>query len=355
MKSIGEIDRNLAVSNVIEDKDVAWYSAKQSPIRLHGLYRPQDDGAFCRIPADVAEATNDGVKQLALHTAGGRARFVTDSPYVAIHVEYDFVSPMCHMAFTGIFGFDMYVRVGGREVFCGVFAPPVDVKNGYESKIMLPGSGLRQVTINFPLYNGVARLLIGLKEGSKLEAPADYARPVPVVYYGSSITQGGCASRPGTSYQSVISRMLNCDYINLGFSGSARAEKSIADYMAGLKMSVFVCDYDHNAPNVEYLMETHEPLYRTIREKNPDLPIVFVTRPDLLWKEDDSNKRRSVVYATYEKALAEGDTKVAFVDGALFFTGFMAEDCTVDGCHPTDLGFSRMAAVIGTELEKWLN
>ena len=354
MKSIGEIDRNLAVSNVIGDASVEWHSAKETPIRIHGLYRPQSDGAFCRLPREVAAATNPGVQALCEHTAGGRARFITDSPYVAIHAEVASVGRMPHMAFTGIFGFDLYVRKNGRDVFLGSFVPPVDMQEGYESRLDLPAGGPWEITINFPLYNGVSKLLIGLKQGSLLEQPSEYRRPVPVVYYGSSITQGGCASRPGTSYQAIISRMLDCDFLNLGFSGSARGEESIADYMASLEMSAFVCDYDHNAPSVQHLADTHERLYRKIRAKHPDLPILLISKPDILWKEDDAEARRAVIRATYEKALSEGDRNVAFLDGARFFAGPMADDYTVDGSHPTDAGFMRMAQMIGEELQKRL-
>ena len=112
---------------------------------------------------------------------------------------------------------------------------------------------MRSFVINFPLYTDVCELYLGLEESAKVEAAPDYEIKVPVVYYGSSITQGGCASRPGTSYQAIISRRLNCDYVNLGFSGNAKGEPAIAEYIAGLEMSVFVYDYDHNAPNPEHL------------------------------------------------------------------------------------------------------
>ena len=132
MKNIEEIDRNMAVCTRVEDADVCWYDVRQEPFSLHGLYRPCAEGPFRRLPEKVAHATNEGVEQLALNTAGGRVRFATDSPYVAIHAEMSNVCRMEHMAFTGIFGFDLYCRRDGEECFLGTFRPPVDLEGGYE-------------------------------------------------------------------------------------------------------------------------------------------------------------------------------------------------------------------------------
>ena len=357
MKDIAELDRNMAVANRIYDPEIVWRDARTAPIALEGLYQPLSGGPFRRLPREVAEATSEGVAQLALHTAGGRARFATDSPYVAIHAELPGGGRMDHMAFTGIFGFDLYVKRAGAWAYQGTFRLPVDSCAGYESRVELPG-GMCEVMIDFPLYSGVNGLLIGLREGSALSAPCAYARPVPVVYYGSSITQGGCASRPGNSYQAMIGRMLDCDYLNLGFSGNAKGEEAIARYMAGLNMSAFVCDYDHNAPTPEHLAATHRPLYEAVRAKNADVPIIFVTRPNTDWHAYDPGEardvatRRDIVRDTYEYALAQGDGRVAFIDGATLFEGEMRDCCTVDGCHPNDLGFARMARVIGAELAR---
>lgn len=344
--------RRTDLPGTLNKPDLVWRSVREEPFRIHGLYKPEIPGKFRRLPADVAEATSKDVAILSEYTTGGRVRFVTDSPYVAIHAEMTEVAHHEHMTDCGHCGLDMYVKRDGKYVFRGTFRPPVDMSEGYESVLSLPG-GKWEVMVNFPLCNDVSCLLIGLKEGCTLEPAGDYRHTVPVVYYGSSITQGGCASRPGNCYESMISRMLDCDYITLGFSASAKGEPAICDYMATLDMSVFVCDYDHNAPNAEHLRATHEPLYRTIRKAHPDLPIIFITRPDVLW-HDDVPARREAIRATYEKAVSEGDRNVAFIDGETLFEGFMAEDCTVDGVHPNDLGMLRMAEVISRELRRWL-
>lgn len=360
MNDITVLDKNMAVMNRIDDPSIEWHSARTLPFALEGLHNAYAAGSYRRMDAQVAAAVSEGVSQLALCTAGGRVRFKTDSPYVAIHAEMKDICRMDHMAFCGIFGFDMYIKREGTWIYRGTFRPPVDLAGGYESELTLPG-GMCEIMINFPLYNGVDELRIGLCRGSRLAEPCQYAKKGRVVYYGSSITQGGCASRPGNSYQSIIGRMLDCDYLNLGFSGNAKGERAIAEYIAGLEnMAAFVCDYDHNAPTPEHLKATHKPLYEIVRAENATLPIIFITRPNIDERIQDSDvieedrARRAIVRATYDYARAQGDEYVSFIDGARLFDGFMRDSCTVDGCHPNDLGFMRMAEVIGSDLGKWL-
>ena len=355
VKTIDQLDRNMAIATRVEEPDIVWRNAGEAPFRICGLYEPQAEGPFRRMPENVAKRVSEGVAQLALNTAGGRVRFRTDSPYVAIHAEMNSVCRMDHMAFTGIFGFDLYGRKGGEEVYLGTFRPPVDLQTGYESKIALPDGGEWDVTIYFPLYNNVDRLWIGLKEGCALAAPCEYEFSRPVVFYGSSITQGGCASRPGNSFAAIASRMLDCDHVNLGFSGSAKGEAIMAEYIAGLPMCAFVLDYDHNAPSVEHLRATHEPFFQTVRAANPDLPILLVSKPDVNWRNQaDALERRTVILDTYQHALAAGDRHVAFLDGFMLFDGPMRDSCTVDGCHPNDLGMMRMGAKMAGALSALL-
>ena len=112
------------------------------------------------------------------------------------------------------------------------------------------------------------------------------------------------------------------------------------EYLSNLEMSVFVSDYDHNAPSSEHLAKTHEKLYQKIREKHPDLPYVMISRPDY-WDRSDERVRRNIIMKTYQKAVAEGDQNVYLLDGASIFAGDEREACTVDGTHPNDLGFYR--------------
>ena len=354
MKSIEQIDRNMAVVTRIDDPDVIWHDVHDAPFTLHGFCHAQQPGEiFRRFPPDVARSFSEHVQLLNEYTAGGRVRFQTNSPYVALHAELGELHPMDHMALTGIYGFDLYIRVNGEYFYRGTFRPSVKRERAFEGRVMLP-EGTQEVTIHFPLYNGVDKLFVGVKEGSDIAAATPYTHEKPVVYYGSSITQGGCASRPGNAYPAMISRMLDCDHINMGFSGSCKAEEEMAHFIAQLDMSVFVYDYDHNAPNAEYLAATHEKFFRILREKRPDLPVIFVTCPDFYLHEAARTPCYDVIWRTYQNAVAAGDRKVAFIDGRTLFEGFFRHDCTVDGCHPNDLGFMFMAEKIGKEVEKWL-
>lgn len=334
---ISVIDQNLRARSVPNEPDLVWMDAAEPPFVCYGAY--QTKPRYLRLPGEAAEAANPGVVQLNRHTAGVRLRFCTNSPYIAVRAEWPVLSRMSHMPYSGICGFDLYTVKGGQYAFAGALIPPSDVETGFES-ILYAGGEMTEYVLNFPLYNEVTKLFIGIKKDAEFRAPAPYSNDLPVVFYGSSVTQGGCASRPGNCYENFLSRALDMDYINLGFSGSGRAEPGLVKYMAGLKMAAFVSDYDHNAPDADYLAATHEPMYRAIRAQQPALPYIIVSRQDFKSGDD---ALRSIVMETYRKAVAEGDRNVYFVDGAGLFAGAAWDACTVDGCHPNDLGFYRMA------------
>ncbi|MCR4718098.1 MAG: SGNH/GDSL hydrolase family protein [Firmicutes bacterium] len=343
---ISKIDKNFKVVNNFEKEDIAFHSADEKPFKIYGIFK--ENGKYRRMPEDIASNVNEGVFRLHTNTAGGRVRFVTDSAYVAIRAEMDGLGKMPHFALTGSVGFDLYEN----NIYKKTFVPGFDVKDGFEGIIEFETRELREITINFPLYSNVNELYIGLQQNAVLKEAAKYKDIKPIVYYGSSITQGGCASRPGMSYQSIISRRLGCDYVNLGFSGSARAEDIMAEYIKKLDMSLFVFDYDHNAPTVQYLKDTHEKMFKTIRKKNPDLPIIMMSRPNYILTEEEK-QRLCVVKATYDNAKAAGDENVYFISGQEL-CAICKNEGTVDGCHPTDLGFFSIAQVLGDIIEKIL-
>lgn len=340
MTDISQIDRNFRVATNIEREGLRFFDAEDASFRIYGLMR--ENGRFCRMPEAIAETINNGVHRLAKNTAGGRVRFVTDSPYVAISAEMDGLGKMPHFPLTGSIGFDMYSDNGSGQVFTGTFVPPFQIETGYESVLDFPQPGKRLVTINFPLYSNVKKLYIGLKDDALLEAAPDYRQEQPVVYYGSSITQGGCASRPGNAYQAIISRRMDANFVNLGFSGSAKGEEAMAEYLAGLDMSVFVLAYDHNAPTVEHLAATHEPLFKAVRAAHPDTPIVMLTRPKVHLRQEELD-RLAVVRKTYENAVASGDSHVYMVPGFELIEPDVIETATVDYAHPNDSGFLSIA------------
>lgn len=350
-----KIDENLKVETSISEPDLVFHDVRKPPFALYGLYRPQTEPCFKRLPDDVAAATSANVQTLALHCSGGRVRLRTDSRFIAIQCKMKTVYRAPHFSMAGSCGFDLYIDHAGTSVFHKPFLPPYHMKNGYESIQYFKEKQPRFLTIHLPTYNDVSELYIGLERGASLEGGQKYINEKPVVFYGSSITQGACASRPGNTYPAIIAKLWGCDFLNLGFSGSAKGEEAIAAYMAGLPMSAFVCDYDHNAPTPEHLAATHEALYRTVRARQPHLPYLMISAPSLhADTAEDKMLRREIIYQTYRNAMRDGDTRVFFIDGeTLFGKGAADRDlCTVDTTHPNDLGFRRMAEVIGGVLQK---
>lgn len=352
MAKLADIDKAFKVETKIEKEGLKFFSPEEEPFKIYGVYR--DNDRYRRLPEDVAKATSEGVHRLHANTAGGRVRFITDSPYVAINVKVDNAEPFDHFAYTGIAGLDLYVKQEDGDIYTKTFRPPHFGVSEYESIMDFEKKAMREITINMPLYADIKELFIGLDENSVIKAPTPYKIEKPVVYYGSSITQGGCASRPGMAYEAIISRALDVNHINLGFSGSAKGEQPIVDYIKNLDMSVFVMDYDHNAPSIEHLEETHEKMFKEIRKVQPDLPIVMLTRPKY-YLTDIEQKRLEIVKKTYDNAISAGDKNVYFIPGNTLIPAKIGSECTVDTCHPTDLGFFSMAQRIIPVLKEILS
>ena len=320
-----------------EQKDIVWLDAACTEnIRMFGAAETQP--RYRRLPQWLEPTLRQELVELGRQSSGIRARFRTNSPYIALRVQWD-AAYLNSVSWHGMRSFDLYSVHGGHQAFEHFFKPPVQHAEYLDDCYMTPGD-LREYLLNWPLYNKVFKVYIGLQAGSVLEAGGGYHNDLPVVFYGSSITQGAFASRPGNSYQNFLSRALDMDYINLGFSGNGRGDPVLVDYMATIPMACFVSDYDHNAPDEAHLEKTHFDVYRRIREKNPDLPYIMITKPD--YRPTDC-VRRSIVMESYQKALAAGDKNVYFVDGAAFFAGVERDACTFDGVHPNDLGLYRMA------------
>lgn len=392
---VSEIDKNLK-NAVVKERDVLWKNARSAPFSLHGVFYCEEEKRYRRMPKAVADKVSLGVGVLSTCTAGGRVRFVTDSPYIAIKAVMPSPMPSTNMSLGAFGGFAVYsdgvfegnprpqwtdlVSVTG-EKFAGDFADIAQAAKPFYDTLSRDGryvfegivyaraalhynvdgsmcetqrTALRNIELYMPPYNGVYELYIGVKEGSRVEVAPPYPNENPVVFYGSSITQGGCASHAGNDYISVLSRRLNFDFVNLGFSGSAQGEPLMADYLAGLQAEVAVLDYDFNSPTAETLRETHYPLYEKIRMAQKNTPIVFMTRPNFLYDPTSCRPRREVIYQTYLRAKAQGDDKVAFIDGETLFGKEDWDSCTVDNCHPNDMGFYRMAEKVQPVLEKFL-
>lgn len=351
MRNIADVDVNFKTATTIDKDDIVFYDIENEPFKIYGVFH--ENGRYRRMPEAVAKGVSDALDFLHSQTSGGRVRFKTDSSYIAIHAEMPYIGKMPHFALTGAAGFDLYVRKDGVDTYEKTFVPPYEISDGYESLQDLRTSEMREITINFPLYSDVGKLYIGLSDKAQLLPADDYTYEKPIVYYGNSLTQGGCASRPGNAYPNRISRRFDADFINLGFSGSGRGEQAIADYLAAMDMSIFVCDYDHNAPDVDHLRNTHENLFKTVRAAQPELPIILITSMSHPHCSDDKKARRDVIYQTYQNAIAAGDKNVYFIDGFDVMAEF-GYDPMVDGAHGSDWGFFIMANYIGNVIEPLL-
>lgn len=353
---VTEIDSNLKIETSVDRPGVIWRNALEAPFRLYGLQEPREGEQLCRMPGDAARAVSPGVNTLNYCTAGGRIRFSTSSSYIAIHLVrgIDF-GVMPHFPLTGSHAADLYLDRQDsegkvRSDFIRTFLPPNDAHApSYDAVIDVGNDGMRSYTIHLPLYAAVKELYIGLQDGAAVNAGYEYDNVLPVVYYGSSITQGGCASHAGNSYPAMISQKYNLHYLNLGFSGSCHGEPAMADYLASLSMSAFVCDYDYNAPTLAHLRQTLPPLIAAVRSAHPTLPILVLPSPRLSHNGVPSD-RRVYLRDFCRQQRAAGDANLHFVDSNLLFGDDMPFSCTMDGCHPNDLGFYRMATAIANAL-----
>ncbi len=355
MKRIDQIDSNFNLQGIVPQNHL-FHSPHEAPFSIHGLV-PNGQRSLCRLPLDWLPRMSDGVQNLSWHLAGGVVRFTTDSSGLSLVWKLKGEGVMPHFTACGQSGMELFEEtdLGMRHV--KNFLPQTNDgcgchlnQTGYTD---LPG-GLRHYALYLPLYNGLDELLIGLSPDARLLPGRMPGLAKPIVFYGSSITQGGCATRCGSCYTHILCRRLDAAHINLGFAGNAKAEPAMAEYIASLSMSAFVMDYDHNAPDADYLQKTHEPFFRTIREAQPELPILLVSKPDYDKNPSMAQKRREVICRTYENALAEGDCHVWMLDGETLFGTTDRELCTVDGTHPNDLGFLRMADVMEPVLRKML-
>jgi len=362
MKDITQIDENFRLSE-IKAEDLKYYNVLEEPFSLHGLYRPRELGKFTRMPDSFREnpAICEGVRELIPNTAGGRIRFATDSPYVAVLVELDAVIVMGHMAASAHSGMDFHVcKRGGHDYNFKKVCMPVsfsrDEDRFYKGFLRFEdydGYQEHEVMLHMPLYNSVRSVYVGIKEGCQVFAPAPYRVEKPVYFYGASITQGGCASRPGNNYPNFLSRWLNCDFVNLGFSGSAAGEPEMAEYLAKQDASAIVLDLDMRLRDPEVFRNTFEPFYRKLRSINKDVPIIAMSFPKYpkihhpvtsAYRDHVISNR--IILETCVKAWNEGDEHLYYLDGETVYGERDQEACTVDYSHPNDLGFYRMAQAL---------
>ncbi len=328
------------------EKSVAWHNLAKLP--LEGRAWTDTKHPYDRLPAKAEAVVRAPVWNLARDSAGMSYRFVSDSDL--IRARWKLRKPerlaMPHMPATGVSGLDLYVRDAGEWRWLANGRPD---KADTNEQTLVRGlkKGKREYLLYLPLYNGVDSVEIGLPPGASFEPAADrYAAQKPIVFYGTSILQGGCASRPGMAYPSIVGRALDWPIVNLGFSGNGKTEPELAQLLAELDPAAYVLD---SLPNLDVaqVKERVEPFIAALRAKRPLTPIVLVENvnyPDTGFIE----ARRTKVYEAntylrklYDRLKAAGDKQLHYIH-ASHLLGGDGED-TVDGTHPNDLGFMRMA------------
>ena len=348
---ITKIDENFAKKDIPELKDRDTYAIPHPLFDLYGVFYSEDEGRFRRVPKAVADEVSPNVSVLSKNTAGGRVRFKTDSKEIVISAEYDNLavtfdnaSPIGNSAFVLLEELD-------DGTFWSTAVTRMKLAGTTNTSVAKLKGGMRSYILYFPNYNSVKSLTLGFDKGAKIERGKAYKDIAPIVYYGSSITQGGCTSRADASYQAIISKWNNIDFINLGFSGSAVAQDAIMDYMAGIECSLFVFDYDYNAGTAELLQRTHYKGYERFRRTNPDTPIIMVSKPDME-RGLEEEARQKIIRNSYLRARRNGDKNVYFYNGKNFFDIKNREICTVDICHPNTLGMYLMAQKLYKVMKK---
>ena len=340
----------------------------QTPqIELGGIPNPADNGGiFYRMDYELSKTEggnyyrnhiNSNVQSCNWHTSGGTIRFRTNADYVMLIAGLQKVtSAGARNTGRGVCGFDVYTGTGTDRTYCGGRMQTFSNAPSVVENIRLP-QGYKEVQINMPLYSGIKTLAFGFPKNSEIAAPLKRDFDKPVMFYGSSITQGACASRPGVAFPNMVCRMLNADCRNLGYSSGAHGEDEMIEYLAKQEACAFVMDYDHNA-NAAQLERSHYKVYKTFRDAHPDTPIVMVSRPIFTPElantpADEDQRRLDIISNTYKLAKEAGDENVYFVNGHEDFFPLQSELpdlLSSDMRHPNDTGMFFMGLAIYKKL-----
>jgi lysophospholipase L1-like esterase len=345
---IAELDRNLQ-SRVPDENGIVWHVPTEKPFRICGFYWFARDGVFRRLPLKPAWTISQNIDTLADCTAGGQLRFRTDSCRISIRTQTGESKPSPVMAEAGRSGFDLYCGAPGQELFWNATAAPCLTSEFSSELFHVQKRQWRDFVLNFPLYNRVAHLEIGLDADAGLKAPRRWADPRKVVIYGTSITQGGCASRPGMAFTNILSRRLNIEFLNFGFSGNGHTLAEHAHLIASVKNpALFIIDSEANCISAELFRERLPVFIDIIRKKHAQVPILVVSKITYGPRyalEIPADEQKMVQIQCVKKICAAGDKQLYFLDGSDFL-GKDYSECSVDGAHPNDLGFYRIAEAL---------
>lgn len=350
---IEQLDPNMKAAGAEPaGETVVWRSHSDHGFAVAGLAWYEADGrtALRRLPERARAVVREPVWSLAQYPSGGRLRFRTDSTSLRVRITQPYVE-MTNMGPIGHSGLDLYVGPPGETVYWASARPDLAAQRaGTPYEILFFEKierRMRDLTLYLPLYNALTGLEIGLDTGAAVDKPEPYAHAKPIVFYGTSITQSGCASRAGNGYVPILGQLLNSDVVNLGFSGNGMGEPELAELVAEIDASVFVLDYEANA-GLERMRENLLPFAEIIRRKHPRTPMLILSKPFFsmihFMPEGYEGARTSAAYfeeiARTLRGKYPGPTH--FVNGWSLI-GPDTPYAYVDGVHPNDYGFWMMA------------
>ena len=332
-----------------------WHDVTKWGVEGRGWGDQERTRWFDRFPAKAEGKVPPAVWSLSRDSAGMMVRFKTDA--MSIHARYKLAKPnlgMPHMPATGVSGVDLYARDdNGKWKWVQVTKPAAQTVEQMIISGLAPG--MREYAAYLPLYNGIESLDIGVPKGAKFEGLAPRAKPV--IFYGTSITHGACASRPGMVHTAILGRRLDMPVINCGFSGNGKMDVSVGDLLAEIDAAAYVIDC---LPNMQPPMVTERtvPLVKQLRAARPDTPIVLVEdrRFSNDWITPDKHKFHTDNHAALKKAFTElkaaGVQKLYYIPGDHLY-GDDTEGAT-DASHANDLGFMRQADIFEPVLREAL-
>ena len=329
-----------------EQEGIRWFDVRQLGVEGQGW--TENKSPYDRLPAKAEGKVRDAVWGLSRDSAGMCVRFVTDA--TTIHARWTLTKAkleMPHMAATGVSGLDLYAQDDkGRWRWVAVGKPTAQTTTQKLAEGITAGK--REYLIYLPLYNGVTSVEVGVPAANSVEKASVYSseRAKPIVFYGTSITHGACASRPGMVHTSILGRKYGRPVINLGFSGNGKMEPEVTALIAELDAAVYVIDCCPNLGGVETAALT-KPLVQQLRMARPNTPIVLVE--DRVYtdawliasKQSRNDGNHAALKKSFDELIAAGTKQIYYIPG----TDLLGDDNdgAVDSSHPNDLGFARQA------------